>query len=138
MGMCYACGDVFSANEMNEGFCKNCDNEEGRKTADIHGRYGQERITLVLDKKEKYVSVGFSFWALLFGNFTPLFKKDYYNFFKYSIFIFTGPLIWIYLGFFYNKIYIKRLLKKGYTPLDTYSRIKLERHGILKTNKGIV
>lgn len=63
----------------------------------------------------KYAPVGFS-WTVLFFNFLPpLFRGD----FKYAaILFFIGPATFyladVVLGFWYNGIYIKELVQKGF------------------------
>lgn len=72
----------------------------------------------------KTAKVGFNFPLLLFGMFYTIYKKDL----KWTgIFLLTalGAYIFAPLAilsfvypFFYNKLYIKELLKQGYYPVE--------------------
>jgi len=79
----------------------------------------------------KSVKVGFSWTTLLFGFFPALFRGDI----KWAVIMFivafiTFGLAWLIFPFFYNKIYIKGLLEKGYVPADDSSRNVLIQRGI--------
>jgi hypothetical protein len=144
MGMCKGCGVVFSALEMNEGFCKTCDTEEIRKEVEINGNKNSSLINLKKENEIKNVTVGFSWLFLLFGVFYPLIKGDFKNtliIWGSFIFIiilskFYAPLIllfgilYIWLSFTYNKFYIKSLLKKGFLPENKNSENALIKNGI--------
>ena len=87
--------------------------------------YRQKRVilkhkTLVKIKKVPFL---YSWTGAMFGFWTPLLKGDFKWFFIYLIIgIPTYPLGAILLSFFYNKSYIKSLIKKGYEPEDEESR----------------
>ena len=75
--------------------------------------------------------VGFSWTTLLFGFFPALFRGDI----KWAaimciIGIITFGFSWLIFPFFYNKVYIKGLLEKGYVPADDMSRNMLIKRGI--------
>ncbi len=144
MGMCKGCGEVFPAIDMNEGFCKTCDTEEIRKEVEINGSKNSTLVSLKKDNKSKNISLGFSWLFLLFGVFYPLVKGDFKNallimgsFFVitmiskiYPIFILLFFISYIGLAFIYNKIYAKDLIKKGFLPVNEYSKNALEKNGI--------
>lgn len=65
----------------------------------------------------KKVKVGFSWTTLFFNFFVPTLRGD----FKWAVIIFfacffTFGIAWFVFPFIYNKIYIKKLLEKGYEP----------------------
>lgn len=144
MGMCKGCGEVFPALEMNEGFCKTCDNEAIRKEVEINGVKNSTLISLKKDSETKNISLGFSWFFLLFGIFYPLVKGDFKNTLLIIAVLFVAsilskvysPLVLLffisYIGFafIYNKIYAKDLIKKGFLPVNEYSKNALEKNGI--------
>lgn len=144
MGMCKGCGEVFPALEMNEGFCKTCDNEAIRKEVEINGVKNSTLISLKKDSETKNISLGFSWFFLLFGIFYPLVKGDFKNTLLIISVLFVAsilskvysPLVLLffisYIGFafIYNKIYAKDLIKKGFLPVNEYSKNALEKNGI--------
>ncbi|QWU16092.1 hypothetical protein SAMN04487895_102344 [Paenibacillus sophorae] len=88
----------------------------------------------------KEVKVGFSWTTFFFGFLPALFRGDL----KWAIIMliieavigsFTlgvGAVVTgIVFSFVYNKIYIKELIEKGYTPADGRSRAILESRQIL-------
>ena len=65
----------------------------------------------------KNVKIGFSWTTLFFGGFVPLVRGDL----KWFVIMWisaalTLGIAWIIWPFFYNKIYIKDLIEKGYRP----------------------
>lgn len=82
--------------------------------------------------------VGFSWTTLFFGFFVPLFRSDFKMFalmalisiisYKFSIF---GWCMLIF-PFFYNKMYIKDLLNKGYEPYSDVDYQILVSKGFLE------
>ena len=79
----------------------------------------------------KNAKIGFSWTTLLFGFFPALFRGDI----KWAAIMFivacvTFGFSWLVFPFFYNKVYIKGLLEKGYVPADDHSRNVLIQHGI--------
>ncbi len=141
MGMCKGCGEVFPAIDINEGFCKNCDNEEIRNKVEIEGAKNTTTISLKKEDSIKNISVGFSFLFFIFGIFYSLVKMDIKNSFIYlagililvllSQFVYPPiilltPIFHMIMSSIYNKLYVKDLLKKGYLPLNKYSENTLK------------
>lgn len=88
----------------------------------------------------KEVKVGFSWTTFFFGFFPALFRGDL----KWAaimfivaalISVFTlGIGAWIpgiVFSFVYNKIYIKELLEKGYSPSDEHAQSVLRSNGVI-------
>ena len=94
----------------------------------------------------KEVKVGFSWTTFFFGFFPALFRGD----FKWAVIQFAcqavvsvlaysinpnlselGWLVGIIFSFFYNQLYIKDLLAKGYTPASTSDETILGQKGLL-------
>ncbi len=93
----------------------------------------------------KECPTGYSFTALLFGFFVPLFRKD----FKWAAIMLAAGIAYAALleelgingganfalavafGMYYNEQYIKDLLEKGYVPADEQSRAWLVGKKIL-------
>ncbi len=66
-------------------------------------------------KEIKEAPIGFSWTMLFFGSLVPLYRGDY----KWAIITFLAALItygfsWFVFPFFYNKLYLKDLVKQGY------------------------
>jgi len=58
--------------------------------------------------------VGFSWTLLLWGGFVPLLRKDWKGLLiVLGLFVITSGISGLFVPFFYNKLYIKSLLKKG-------------------------
>lgn len=67
----------------------------------------------------KEVKVGFSWTMLFFGFFVPLLRGDWkWAVFSLCLSLITCGVCWFVLPFFYNKIYIKGLIEKGWVPAD--------------------
>ncbi|GAY74318.1 hypothetical protein [Lentilactobacillus kosonis] len=92
-----------------------------------------------LTKKIKTVPFGYSWTFLLFNWFVPLFRKDWLTAFglllaNLAVTYLSGAdgnfglvaMYAVYAGF-YNKDYAKRLLKRGYQPVDEVSQKVLEQ-----------
>jgi hypothetical protein len=96
----------------------------------------QKRVILKNNNEDiKDVPFLFSWSSLLVGFFVPLIRGDIKWFFIYLIIgIFTAGLGVILLAFFYNKIYIKSLLQKGYKPANHDSEQLLINANIIDTN----
>lgn len=79
--------------------------------------------------------VGFSWTNLFFGFLTPLFRADI----KWAIIQFILAIVsysvslWVF-PFFYNKIYIKSLLNKGYYPATEIDEEILINKGFIVAN----
>ena len=101
-------------------------------------------ITLInKDNKTKNCKVGFSWTSLFFMYLVPLFRCDFKNFaiqmLLYSACMIIPPIspilvIVVYIGIsiYYNNIYIKDLVNKGYRPYLDKDIILLDK--ILKNN----
>ena len=77
-------------------------------------------INLGRDGLIKEAPVGFSWTTLFFGMFPALFRGD----FKWGLIMLIAALLTSFLAslifmFIYNKIYLKSLLEKGYTSIDS-------------------
>ena len=88
----------------------------------------------------KTVKLGFSWTTFFFGFFPALFRGDL----KWAAIMFVMSLVvgvvtlgfgaWvpgIIFSFVYNKIYIKELIEKGYSPADEQARAALANSKIL-------
>ncbi|MFG3612765.1 DUF2628 domain-containing protein [Rummeliibacillus sp. G93] len=88
----------------------------------------------------KNVKVGFSWTTFFFGFFPALFRGDL----KWAIIMFIvaaalgsftfglgGMVADIIFAFIYNKIYIKELLEKQYSPADEQSEQLLHTAGVI-------
>ena len=97
---------------------------------------------VVLEKNglRKEVKVGFSWTVFFFGFFVPLFRGDL----KWAAIMFFGTILLgfatlgigggvlgIVMSFVYNKIYIKDLIEKGWTPVGEENRLLLEEKNII-------
>lgn len=64
----------------------------------------------------KSAPIGFSWTVLFFGFLVPIYRKDWFWAFVMLILeIPTLSFISIIFAFFYNKIYARKLFRKGYT-----------------------
>lgn len=78
------------------------------------------------------VKVGFSWTTLFFGCFPALIRGD----FKWALIMFLAALVtygisWFVFPFIYNKLYIKELARKGYEPVDEFTKGLLKNYGVL-------
>ena len=78
------------------------------------------------------VKVGFSWTTLFFGCFPALIRGD----FKWVLIMFLAALVtcgisWFVFPFIYNKLYIKELARKGYKPVDEFTKGLLKNYGVL-------
>lgn len=72
----------------------------------------------------KVAPVGFSWSVLLFGFLVPAARKDWlWVFIMLALEILTFGTAAIILAFIYNKIYARRLFKKGYTFFSLHGNI---------------
>jgi hypothetical protein len=78
----------------------------------------------------KEAKIGFSWTTLFFGFLVPLFRGDIL-WVILSLILSGGTigLFWIIFPFIYNKIYIKKLLEKGYLPSNDSSKFTLVQKG---------
>jgi len=95
--------------------------------------YRQKRV--LLENKEfgvtKEVPFLFSWTMFLFGFWIPLFRADFiWSILSLILSLITGGFGTMILAFFYNKMYIKDLLSKGYDPIDDEAKALLDSKGI--------
>lgn len=88
----------------------------------------------------KKAPVGFSWTVLFFGGWPCMFRQDWlWGILLILACIFTYGIAGIVCSFFYNKVYIKNLLEKGYkfnsTPGITDDSLK-EYLGLLELPKA--
>lgn len=81
----------------------------------------------------KEVKVGFSWTTFFFGVFVPLLRGDW----KWALIMLIVSFItfgasWLVFPFFYNKLYIKDLLEKGYTPVNESDKTILQAKGYVR------
>lgn len=95
-------------------------------------------MTILLKSKYssdvKEVKMGFSWTTLFFGIFVPLIRGDW----KWAVItlllaLITGGLSWFVVPFFYNKVYIKELISKGFTPTTMTELNKLADAGLVNS-----
>ncbi|KAA8997583.1 DUF2628 domain-containing protein [Paenibacillus spiritus] len=88
----------------------------------------------------KTAKIGFSWTTFLFGFIPALIRGDL----KWAAIMFIFAVVtgvftlgwgtWIpslIFSFFYNKIYLKELLEKGYVPADDMAKYLLQERGII-------
>jgi TPR repeat protein len=76
---------------------------------------------------------GFSWKTLLFGLFVPLVRGDLAWFFiGLFLSICTAGIALLVFPFYYNKIYVKKLLAQGFYPADELSRMTLVNANIIR------
>ena len=96
-------------------------------------------ITLInKDNKTKTCKVGFSWTSLFFMYLVPLFRLNFKNFvlqiLLYSACMLIVPLspilvtiVYIGIAIYYNNLYIKDLVNKGYTPYGDEDAVLLDK-----------
>ncbi|WP_119326168.1 DUF2628 domain-containing protein [Companilactobacillus musae] len=100
---------------------------------------------LVNERYQNYksVKVGFSWTEMFFGFWTALFRGDLKWCFILALaeiifgaFTWSGGafLVTFIFAFFYNPVYVKDLIFKGYKPADQTSYNILRSHGYLPNN----
>lgn len=73
-------------------------------------------ITIEKNGLTKKVATGYSFKSLFFGIFYPASRGDFKGVIIQSILgIVTCGLSWIFVPFAYNKIYLERMISKGWS-----------------------
>ncbi len=85
------------------------------------------------DRRGEYLEcpVGFSWTVLFFGFLVPLFRRDGTWFF--IMLLLSGSSIGLFdlvFAFKYNKIYIKKLLNKGFLPASDRDDLILQEIGV--------
>ena len=91
-------------------------------------------VTLVHEETRltKQVKVGFSWTTLFFGCLPALFRGDLkWTIVQFLLNICTFGLFSLVFAFFYNKIYVRELIEKGYRAVDSESEIILKANGII-------
>jgi len=79
--------------------------------------------------------IGFSWTVLFFGFFVPLFRGDWaWSLVMLLVGILTGGIANIIFAFTYNKNYTRKLLERGFLPVERQSRNLLITEGIIVTN----
>ena len=83
----------------------------------------------------KQVKLGFSWTMLFFGVFVPLFRGDI-KWFLITLLaaMLTCGVAWFVFPFFYNKVYIKDMIEKGWLPADEVAAAALKNKGIFVPN----
>lgn len=85
-------------------------------------------ITLQKNGITKKVATGFSWKNLFFGCLYPIARGDTKGFFlQFGLAIITAGLCWFITPFFYNKIWLKRLIEDGYKPFNEKAENYLSR-----------
>ena len=96
-------------------------------------------ITLInKDNKTKTCKVGFSWTSLIFMYLVPLFRLDFKNF-ALQMLLYTACMLivplspilvtiaYIGIAMYYNNVYIKDLVNKGYTPYGDEDAVLLDK-----------
>ena len=82
----------------------------------------------------KEAPLGFSWTTLLFSFFPALFRSDIkWALIQFIVACVTLGFSWLIFPFFYNKIYVRGLLEKGYLPADEGASNLLAARGIMMT-----
>lgn len=85
----------------------------------------------------KEVKCGFSFTALFWGFLTPLFRGDFFVAFILFILDVSGIMFSFgtlaivantIFGYFYNRMYIKKLFRKGYDPISYHDDLIIDHY----------
>jgi hypothetical protein len=77
----------------------------------------------------KKVATGFSWKSLLFGCLYAAARGDFKGFFiQIVLSLITGGFYWLFIPFFYNKLFLKRLITDGYLPADEDTLRYLQRN----------
>lgn len=85
----------------------------------------------------KIVKCGYSYTALFWGFLTPLFRGDFITALILFVLNVSGVMfsygtlaliINTVFGFYYNRYFIKRLLKHGYEPMSSADAILIDRY----------
>lgn len=92
-------------------------------------RIGLESPTGVVEE----VKIGVSWTTLFFGGFAALFRGDILWFILQSVAaVMTMGLSHLVFFILYNRIYLKKLLNKGYKPINSEGRKILQQKGYIK------
>lgn len=72
----------------------------------------------------KSAPIGFSWTVFFFGFLVPLYRKDWlWTFIMLAVEIPTFGFASIIFAFFYNKIYARKLFRRGYTFFSLYGNL---------------
>ncbi len=83
----------------------------------------------------KEAPLGFSWTTLLFGFLPALFRGDIkWAIIQFLVSMVTFGFSWPVFPFFYNKLYVRGLLEKGYVPADEGGNNLLAARGIMMSN----
>ena len=88
---------------------------------------------IVLKKEDGIVTngiIGFSWTSLIFGMWVPFIRGDFKVGLIALLISLTGIGVFIinlFLAFFYNKIYTKNLLDKGFNPTNEEKKMLVEK-----------
>lgn len=89
-------------------------------------------ITLTKNGVEKKVSTGYSFKSLFFALLYPLVRGDFKGaIIQFLLTSFTCGVSWLIVPFFYNKVYIKRLLIDDWKPSGHNDRLYLLKRRLI-------
>lgn len=96
-------------------------------------------MTIQLQHKDTAVirnaPIGFSWTSLFFGFWVPLLRGDFVWCLLYIILSTVSlGLFWIIFPFIYNKIFLRKLLEKGYNPANESSRRALVDRKIIASD----
>ena len=93
-------------------------------------------IKLTKKGLQKKVSTGYSWKSLFFGVFYAVWRGDIKGIIIQTLLVVvTGFACWIFIPFRYNKIYIRRLIEKGWKPFDENALKYLQKKYNYKLNK---
>ena len=98
-----------------------------------------KEITFTNDYTGQYKTapVGFSWTTLFFGCFPAIFRSDWkWAAIQFLLALFTAGISCLIMPFFYNKLYIKDFLNKGFIPTDENQANYLIAKGIV-SKQGI-
>lgn len=84
------------------------------------------------DGQYKTAPLGFSWTTLFFGFFSMIFRGDWkWGSIQFGLNCITFGLSWFVMPFFYNELYIKELLRKGFVPIDENQANYLVAKGVI-------
>lgn len=138
----FSINDIFSTTSK-ASKSKSNDKSSSSKTNDFNinvDAVKDNRIFLVNESgKIKSCKLGYSWISLFIPIIYPLFRMDFKNFIiQFILCSILGEisstllgLTWIIYCGFYNKIYLKDLIKKGYEPYNEESELVLKKQGII-------
>jgi hypothetical protein len=76
-------------------------------------------ISLEKNGISRKVATGYSWKSLLFGILYPIARGDFKGFvFQLILALLSFGLAWLIIPFFYNNVFITRLIQDGWKPVD--------------------